>query len=106
MISRYMEVDVDDATEGMVLARPVQDARGGVLLPQGTVLTAQSIASLWRRGIERVVVEDSTVDPAQLAAERERIEQRLAHLYRRGAGGPADARLRELLAGYRLEGLQ
>jgi hypothetical protein len=106
MISRYKEVDVDDASPGMVLARAVLDPRGAVLLPQGATLTEQALTSLRRRGVDAVRVEDAEVDPAQLAAERARIEQRLAHLYRRGAAGRADAELRELLRGYRLEALQ
>jgi hypothetical protein len=105
MISRYKDVDVDEAQPGMVLARAVLDPRGAVLLPQGAALTEQALLSLRRRGVALVQVEDAAADPAQLAAERERVERRLAHLYRHGAAGPAAAQLRAQLCAYRLEGL-
>jgi hypothetical protein len=76
-----------------------------VLLPQGAALTDPALSSLRRRGIDRVQVEDAAVDAAQLAAERERVERRLAHLYRHGTASPAAAQLRAQLCAYRLEGL-
>jgi hypothetical protein len=105
MISRYLEVDVE-AAAGMVLAREVLDQRGAVLLPPGAALTEQMLGALLRRGIDRVLVANPTVDEAQLAVERERVERRLAQLFRRSGAARADATLRERLHAYRLETLR
>jgi hypothetical protein len=106
MITRYKELELDDAHAGMVLACDLTDGRGAVLLQQGTTLTDTQLAGLERRGIERLRVLDDAVDEAQLAAERARVELRLARLFRHGAGGRADALLRAGLHDYRLEGLR
>ncbi|MDQ1813445.1 hypothetical protein RBA41_09030 [Massilia sp. CCM 9210] len=87
-------IDIDDASEGMVLAQDLRDAGGGVLLPAGATLSASSLASLRRRGIEQVQVVAAAppVDEAAVRAERERQCARLEHLFRRClAGTPANA---------------
>lgn len=106
MVSRYKQVDLDDAAAGMVLAADVVDHQGGVLLPKGAALTEPLLRSMARRGIDGVAVVDDAVDPALLAAERERVAARLEWLFRHGGSGRADALLREQLAGYRMEALE
>jgi hypothetical protein len=49
MISRCKEIDVDDATPGMVLFRDVLDHRGAVLLQKDSALTDSLLTSLRRR---------------------------------------------------------
>jgi hypothetical protein len=105
MISRYKEMDVDDAVAGMVLSCAVLDHHGGVLLPKGTALSDALLASLSRRGIERVQVRDDTVSEQALAAERERVGQRLLQLFRHSGAGSAAGMLRQQLAAHRLESL-
>lgn len=106
MVSRYKQVDLDDAAAGMVLAADVLDHQGSVLLPNGAALTEALLRSMRRRGIDSVPIVDDAVDPALLAAERERVAVRLAQLFRQPGPGRADALLREQLASYRMEALQ
>jgi hypothetical protein len=106
MISRCKEIDVDDAVAGMVLFRDVLDQRGAVLLQKDTELTDSLLTSLRRRGIDQVPVIDTAVDEAALAAERERVGQRLARLLRHCGDGRADAMLRASLHAYRVGVLQ
>ncbi|ATQ78186.1 hypothetical protein CR152_29510 [Massilia violaceinigra] len=99
-------IDIDDASEGMVLAQDLRDAGGGVLLPAGATLSASSLASLRRRGIEQIQVVGAAppVDEAAVRAERERQCARLEHLFRRslsGAPASASAVLYERLLAYR-----
>ena len=88
-------IGIDDASEGMVLACDLRDAGGAVLLPAGATLGASSLASLRRRGIERLQVvgavdsADAERDAAAHQAERERQCARLHHLFRRCLNGPA-----------------
>ncbi|NHZ81230.1 hypothetical protein F2P44_18400 [Massilia sp. CCM 8695] len=99
-------IEIDAASEGMVLAQDLRDAGGGVLLPAGATLSASSLASLRRRGIERVqvVAAEAPVDEAAVRAERERQCARLARLFRRcltGSPANASAVLYERLLAYR-----
>lgn len=103
-------IDIDSATEGMVLARGLLDAGGSMLLPQGSTLTAASLASLRRRGIDalQVVVdapdEDAEANAAALQAQREAQLRRLQHLFRASAGQGATGLLLERLQRYRKGG--
>jgi hypothetical protein len=94
---------IDNATEGMVLALDLLDG-GAVLLPAGAILSAGSLNSLRRRGIEQLQVEVAAEPPdmAAIQAERERQCQRLARLFRRSAELGASARLLERLHNYRM----
>jgi len=100
-------IEIDSATEGMVLSKHLLDAGGSVLLPEGSTLTASSLASLRRRGIEQVQVLMPEADldaEAAAAAERELREQqcrRLDRLFRASAGEGATGLLLERLRNYR-----
>jgi hypothetical protein len=106
MISRYKHVPIDEATAGMVLADEVCDRHGNVLLAKGAQLSEPLLQALRRRGIESVRIEGEEISHEQLAAERERVAARLAHLFRKAHGGAANTLLREQLTGYRMEQLQ
>jgi hypothetical protein len=106
MISKYKQLDLDDAEAGMVLSAEVLDHQGSVLLPAGAALTDALLTSMHRRGIDSVQVVDDSVSPQELDAERERIAARLARLFRRPDKSAADAMLRAGLVAYRSEGLQ
>jgi len=101
------EIDLQQAAEGMVLAAALLDAHGGVLLPQDATLTAATLASLRRRGIERCVVWTAAepVDPAALARARAQQLARLERLFRHSAGSDGGAVLLAQLRAYR-EGTQ
>ena len=105
MISKYKEIDLDDAEAGMILAAEVLDHQGSVLLPAGAALTDALLTSMRRRGIDKVRIADDSVSSQDLEAERERIALRLAHLFRRPDAGAANAMLQAQLSAYRMEQL-
>jgi len=104
MTEQSREVDLGQASAGMELACDLVDARGTVLLQQGSVLSDSLLAALARRGVARLRVlgaPDGARDDGGDTA-REQVDTRLAHLFRHGAEG-ALAELRTQLHRYRLE---
>ena len=104
MTIQSREVDIEHAAPGMELACDLVDARGTVLLQQGSILSDSLLVALARRGVARLRVlgaPDAARDEDSDAA-RERVDTRLAHLFRHGADG-AMAELRTQLHRYRLE---
>jgi hypothetical protein len=97
------ELDLEQALPGMVLAAPLLDAHGGMLLPSGSALTSATLSALRRRGVERCVVQVAAdaVDPAVRAREREQQLARLGQLFRHQAGHPGGAALLQLLTDFR-----
>ena len=106
MISRYKQIDLDDAAAGMVLAADVLDHQGSVLLPAGAPLTEALLTSMRRRSIDSVRVVDDAISSEDLERERERVDARLAQLFRSPAPGEANAVLQAELRAYRMESLQ
>lgn len=102
MISKYKQLDLDEAEAGMVLSEDVLDGKGGVLLPAKTELTESLLTSLRRRGIESVWVVNDDVSEEELRVERERVQQRLAHLFRKCRNDAASAVLLQHISAYRL----
>jgi len=100
-ITRDIELSLADA--GMVLAAPLLDASGSMLLPEGSTLTEATLKSLRRRGIERCTISlpADTADPAQRARERELACARLQHLFRHSAEQEAGPALLQMLTGFR-----
>lgn len=103
MAGKSEQIDIGDASAGMLLAHDLKDSSGSVLLPAGASLSESNLASLRRRGIERIAVVGAAepVDPAALQAERERKCARLVHLFRRSATVGATALLLERLIMFR-----
>lgn len=109
MNAAHHMVSLDQATPGMVLSDAILDQQGQVLLAQGTVLTATTLAALGRHDVTMLpiaVIGDitgTTVDAAAVTA-------RLAYLFRgTGAGpdtGPSDTAtslLHQYVLAYRLD---
>ncbi|HYD81134.1 MAG TPA: hypothetical protein VEC06_15120 [Paucimonas sp.] len=101
MIHRCCAVGIDDAVPGTVLAEPILDAHGGALLPAGSTLTNSTLQSLRRRGIDRIMVVNRHVSEADLAAEREQVQQRLAKLFRKHADNDKNRLLLQYVTAYR-----
>lgn len=107
MSGQYLSLEL--ARSGMVLAEALLDAHGGLLLPEGSVLSDASLAALRRRDVAgcSVVADqpESEADNAAAAAARAalRAEQleRLTHLFRHSGDDPAAAALLALLQHYR-----
>lgn len=102
MINRYRQLDLDDVVAGMVLAEAVLDAHGGILLPSATALTDSLLTSLRRRGIDTVFVINDDISEEDLAVERERVQQRLAILFRKCATGSTSDVLLQRITEYRM----
>ncbi|RJG01048.1 hypothetical protein [Noviherbaspirillum sedimenti] len=101
-MNKYKQIDLNDAVAGMTLWGAVLDGRGGVLLPDATVLTDGMITSLRRRGIDMAYVINDDISEADLQAERERVQQRLAILFRKCSTSPACGVLLQRIAEYKL----
>jgi hypothetical protein len=99
---KYRQMDLDDVVVGTTLWEQVVDGRGGILLPSGTVLSDAMITSLRRRGIDTVFVVNDNVSAADLEAEKERVQQRLATLFRKCNGNSASTELFQCMTAYRL----
>ncbi len=102
MISRVLQLELEDVVAGMSLAETLFDAHGGVLLPQGTELTEGMLTSLRRRGVDQVQVLNEDISEEELAAERERVELRLARLFRKSSGKGASDLLLQSVMQFRL----
>jgi hypothetical protein len=97
------QLQTRDATlPGSVLAEPVTDAGGAVLLPAGLTLTEAHLESLRRRGIENLCVM-LAVDPAELAQRREKARLRIMHLFRHTADDPGSQALLHAILAFREE---
>lgn len=84
---------------GCVLAEPVCDPAGKMLLPAGATLSESVIASLVRRQIAEVVVVDA--DPAAVAAARDARRARLDYLFRNAGDNIAAQTLFNAVLAYR-----
>jgi hypothetical protein len=101
-MNRFRVVATGDACEGMCLYEDVRDRSGNVLLPRLTTLSGAMIRSLQRRDIDALQVVDDSVTPEQLAAERLRVQERLAYLCRHTGSGRANLLLRRVVEQYRM----
>lgn len=104
MTIQSRDVELGQAAAGMELVCDLVDAHGTVLLQQGSVLSDSLLAALARRGVARLRVLGAPDAGQHEDGEtaRERLDTRLAHLFRHGADG-AMAELRTQLHRYRLE---
>ena len=102
MIGRNLQIELDDAVPGMTLSDAVVDNQGGVLLPGGTTLTETMLSSLRRRGIDYLSIVNDKLSDADLAAERERLQQRLVQLFRKCNNQGAGNLLLQSVTQYRL----
>lgn len=101
-MSETQRLPLDEIQPGAVLAEAVADARGTVLLPAGLSLTEAHLASLRRRDIAMLTVT-APPDPAELARRREKIRERVLHLFRHSADDPAAQALLQAVLAFRQE---
>jgi hypothetical protein len=102
MVNKVKHVELDDAVAGMVLSKAISDSQGDVLLPDYTVLTDSMLTSLRRRGIDQIDIVNNDISEAELAAERECVQQRMGILFRRCGTSHACAFLQQRIVEYRL----
>lgn len=80
-----MSIDIKLAY-GMITAKAITNARGGVLLPSGIELTESIILALMKQGIIQVEVKEKEAVSAAIMAEKQRekvayIEQLFARFH-------------------------
>ena len=75
---------LEQTQPGAVLAAPVTDSAGTVLLPAGLSLTAAHLESLQRRGIGMLTICPQE-DPEAVARQHEKIRARVMYLFRHTA---------------------
>lgn len=91
------------AAPGMVLAKPVHDREGAVLLTAETALDPAVLERLIRRGIEAISVRVPDLrDEETIARELLDVRARIDVIFR-GPGSAARSRLRDAVLDYRLE---
>ena len=99
-------LSLDEASPGMVLAEPILDMHGGMLLPGATVLTEAMLASLGKIGVGSILVDGEPATEEELQVEQERIRSRLSRLFRRCSTEGACGALLRAIEDYRLRGVQ
>jgi len=81
------EIDVKSVKDGMVLAEPLENIHGSLILDKGTVLTEAFAARLAARGIQTVCIEG------------EQKEKNISKLQTSQTGGSQDITLDRLFKG-------
>ena len=77
-------IKLDEIAPGMVLAQPVLDARGSLIVPADTPLTAELAERLRSRNIESVTVK--TEDASSGGGDPEEVKARLDRAFADVAG--------------------
>ncbi|MDR0441654.1 MAG: hypothetical protein LBI59_11865 [Candidatus Accumulibacter sp.] len=91
------------AAPGMVLAAPVYDRDGSVLLTAETVFDATMLEQMIRRGVKSVSVRvPDHRDEKTIAREMADIRARIETIFR-GPGSDARRQMREAVLDYRIE---
>lgn len=108
MSAAYQHLALTDVKPGMILSDDLLDRQGQVLLPQGAVLTAKTIALLPSHGIDMLAVLCGDAAPgAQDRLDHSTIERRLDKLFRKNDPDNHDdwatGILRRYMLDYRLE---
>lgn len=100
-------VPLAEAVEGMVLATDVCDEGGQVLLSEKTGLTAARIASLAKRGVGVVQIEEEkTMTEEEVEALRTEVRERVERVFRHAGDDAVMMRLKEVVQAYRLQGVE
>ncbi len=107
MAENYKQLPLNQTQPGMVLSDDLLDRQGNVLLPRGVELTATTLASLERHGIEMLPIESGALSEVDQEAEFEHHRQRLLRLFRQpqqSATPPTDATctLQQYVTNFRL----
>ena len=99
-MSESLTQPLGETLPGAVLAAPVTDSTGAVLLPAGLSLTAAHLESLQRRGIDMLIVCPPE-DPEALARQHVKIRERVMYLFRHTADEPGSQALLHAVLAFR-----
>lgn len=95
---------LEDVMPGVILAAPVLDAGGHVLVPAGAELTESLLASLARRDVATLTItRELQEDPAARAARIALVTASLDRLFRRAGDGEASRALYRAVLAFRAE---
>ena len=95
---------ISDVLPGMQLADALMDDAGRVLIPAATELTESMLHGLVRRNILELPIERECVeDPAAAQARREKLEETLAHRFRKAGDGARTKSLYRAVFDFSLE---
>ena len=85
MSAAYQHLALADVRPGMILSDVLLDQQGQVLLPQGAVLTAATIALLPRHGVEMLPIArtDAGQHVQEAPIDAAAVEARQARLFRK-----------------------
>lgn len=84
-----IRIRIEAAQEGMVLARNVADAAGGILVREGTALTKPILDKIREAGgIDEVFVVPSPLSDPEKIARRQEIEARARRMFDEHASDP------------------
>lgn len=103
---RIKTIPLAFAKQGMKLGASVQDNEGRILLTDGAELSERSLASLRRRNISCISIQEE--DPRseeELAIERSKTTERINALFHKAGPGASLETLHKLILEYRLEAL-
>ncbi|MBS1139709.1 MAG: hypothetical protein H6R13_1162 [Proteobacteria bacterium] len=97
-------LSINDAMPGMLLAEAVMDDAGRVLVPAATALTESMLQGLVRRNIVELVIESEVdEDPAAALVRRAKIEETLAHRFRKAGDASGTRSLYQAVFDFSLE---
>lgn len=103
-MKRIEEFSAEDLLPGMVVAEAVVDDAGRLLIPAGAQLTESTIASLVRRDLNAIRIEqDYEEDPAKTETYRLDLISRLDHLFRHAGDGEPSRALYQAVFDHRME---
>lgn len=98
----HRQLALAEVEAGMMLSDDLLDGQGHVLLPQGSILTEQMIASLERHGVVSLRVVAGELTPEQEAERHAHFRMRIERLFRNLDDTPANTALRRYISTYRL----
>lgn len=97
---------LDQVERGMVLMQDVCSSNGTCLLPQGTIMSSATLASLRRREVDYVMVAvEEILNSEQYTAMEANIRTRVERLFDKAGTDPLMLKLRGVLLQYRLAAL-
>lgn len=106
MAVTHQYLPLEQVLPGMILSDVLLDAHGQVLLPQGAVLTENTLSLMPRHNIDMLPIAAPAMSPEEQAKQQEAHRARLDYLFRKyDPDHPADAAtsmLHSYVSSYRL----
>lgn len=98
----HKQLALEEAEPDMILSDALFDQQGQILLPKGTVLTEQMLASLARHEVAWLRIEMGEMTPEEEMAQRAYFSQQIDHIFRQHDTSAAAQELKQHIRTYRL----